>query len=89
MHVPVQDMRVCCVQQMGTHMRMCVEAQRIPTGTDVQDGHSSRLASLFFSTQVLLRYAAHAGDCNPLFGPRFQGRSLSPAFFLFFGESIS
>lgn len=68
---------------------MCVEAQRIPTGTDVQDGHSSRLASLFFSTQVLLRYAAHAGDCNPLFGPRFQGRSLSPAFFLFFGESIS
>lgn len=22
MHVPVQDMRVCCVQQMGTHMRV-------------------------------------------------------------------
>lgn len=36
MHVPVQDMRVCCVQQMGTHMRVCVEARRTPTGTEMQ-----------------------------------------------------
>lgn len=35
MHVPVQDMRVCCVQQMGTHMHMCVEVQRTPTGTEM------------------------------------------------------
>lgn len=35
MHVPVQDMRVRCVQQMGTHVHVCVEARGTPTGTEM------------------------------------------------------
>lgn len=36
MHVLVQEMQVCCVQQMGTHTRVCVGVQRAPAGTEMQ-----------------------------------------------------
>lgn len=48
MHVPVRDMQVCCVQQMGTHMRVCVEARHIPTGTKMNRTQTLHQPSLPF-----------------------------------------
>lgn len=51
MHVPVQDMQVCCVQQMGTHMLVRAGATYTHRHEDEQDTDAPSLA-FFFSTSL-------------------------------------
>lgn len=80
MHVPVQDMQVCCVQQMGTHM--CVRAGAMYTHRhrDVWEVGTPP-AQLPFPVQVLLQYEP-TQVTEILVWPMFSGE-VSESCFIF------
>lgn len=85
MHVPVQDMRVRCVQQMGTLVRVCVEARGTPTGTEMRRTRALLQSSLpFLLSTSPPANETHTGACDPLFSGEVFG-----SHFICFWRSIS
>lgn len=65
MRVPVQDIRVSCVQQMSTRTRVRVEARHAPTGAEMQRDPGFSPSQPPFSKQALLQWETHTCGQNP------------------------
>lgn len=85
MHVPVQDMQVCCVQQMGTHMLVRAGATYTHRHEDEQDTDAPSLA-FFFSTSLPALGAPHRQLKSLVVWPILSGEVLEACFIFFWGS---